>query len=113
MAKKNFCFVMLAMALAFGMTAEIHAQSTNHVPRLVGTWISTEDGSVVVFNQNGTGAWGSGNFRYGAIEDKIAVTYFNGFSTLYEFVSSSDGRTLILWSMRDGYNIAWVLQRRD
>ena len=118
MTNRKYWLGILALVLIFGFTnTAIHAQSTNHVPRLAGTWICAGTGDTVVLNANGTGAWGSGGndrFRnWGAIGDKIVITYVDGNNFTYDFILSSDGRTLLLSSMRSGTHRGWILQRRD
>jgi len=90
------------------------AQSTNNEQRLVGAWTSMLDGSVTVFNSNGsfTGS-GALNFtgRYAAAGDKIAIFDTDSEEAMI-FHISNDGRTLIV-VMGDmgGLKVGYVFRR--
>jgi len=59
--KKAMIFVALAMVV-IGSCA---AQSANDAQRIVGTWVSVDGQTTVVFNANGTGTLAGNNFSYG------------------------------------------------
>ena len=87
--KKVVVFVFLAMVL-IGSCA---AQSANDTQRIVGTW-TEEEGTVWVFNANGTGTRGGNNFNYGISVSGgiyIDIPSYRGY-TLY---ISPDGRRMI------------------
>ena len=118
MANKKTLLGMLAIVLVFGMAvSEVYGQSSNHVPRLIGTYTDIHNNQTVVFNADGTGIWGPNAFRFGAVGDKVVIIFNNGPNFAYNLVLSSDGNTLLLshlrMTSRDGTNMAgWVLQRR-
>jgi hypothetical protein len=88
--KKAVTFVILAMVVI----GYCSAQSENDAQRIVGTW-TQENGTVWVFNENGTGAKGNVNFYYGISSGgNIYITGVTKFVTI--LYMSPDGRRMLI-----------------
>ena len=90
MKKVTLIFVLL---LTVGIT--VVAQTSGNEQKLLGTWVSADGKSTIVFNSNGTMLWDGDSMKYGAAVDKL-VLFNDDNSTLFEFFISTDGRTLII-----------------
>jgi len=90
--KKVVVFIVLAMVLINYCTAQ---SANNDAQRIVGTW-TQDDGTVWVFNINGTGTYGNTNFFYGiSAGGKIFIT--DWYSNTYDLYMSPDGRRMIIY----------------
>jgi sugar lactone lactonase YvrE len=94
--------------LSLMFSVETYAQSTNYEQRLIGTWVDA-NGETWVFNADGTGARGTRNLKYGAINGKI-VLHQGTSGVSYEYIFSQDGRTLLITNA-GGTGI--ILQKKD
>ena len=98
--KKAVIFVVFAM-LVIGFCS---AQNANDAQRIVGTWVSEDGGTTVVFNANGTGTIRGNNFSYGISADgKIWITNFaqsfsdeNRNSNYFGLFMSPDSKRIII-----------------
>ena len=79
--------------------------------RMVGTWTNVVGGSSLVLNADGTTS-GWGWSHWAAVDSKLVMAHATG-SRAYEFRSSSDARTLIISSPRQGDlgTNAWIFRR--
>jgi len=88
--KKAIIFIVLAMVVI----SYCAAQSENEAQRIVGTW-TQENGTVWVFNENGTGTRGSINFFYGiSSSGNIYITGITKFVTI--LYMSPDGKRMFI-----------------
>ena len=99
--KKAVIFVVFAM-LVIGFCS---AQNANDAQRIVGTWVSEDGGTTVVFNANGTGTIRGNNFSYGISADgSIFITNTKPFgsslrSQSFVLYMSPDSRRIILYDI--------------
>jgi len=97
--KKTVIFVFLAMVV-IGFCA---AQSANDAQKIVGTWVSGDGKTTVVYNANGTGTDTSGretiNFFWGvSASGEIALYDSTGENfNFIKFAMSLDGRRMFLY----------------
>ena len=100
MKKNRFLSVFILLLI---VSANCFAQSSNNEQRLIGTWIDLSDDTIVVFSSDGIVNWFGTNYKYGVAGNKLAIIFtgFGEFTMVYDYVISSDGRTLIL-SFGDG-----------
>jgi len=88
--KRVVVFVVLATVLIGSCATQ---SAFNNVHRIVGTWIQ-ENGTVWVFNANGTGTAGKEDFTYG-ISGEGEIYLSNGWGGRKLFMSP-DGKRMII-----------------
>jgi hypothetical protein len=87
--------VKLFMVMLVILAATVNAQSTNHDPKLVGTWVHV-NGDSWVFNADGTLTRGDRTSKYGAISGKLIIYQSGSSGTSFDYVISPDGKTLLI-----------------
>jgi len=92
--KKTIIFVVLAM-LVIGYCA---AQNANDALRIVGTWVSGDGKTTIIFTANGTGAWDGDNIVYGiSANGEICISLNPELSgSYYKLFLSPDGKRMFL-----------------
>ena len=94
--KKTVIFVVLALAMV--LIGSCAAQSANDAQRIVGTWVSADGQTTLVFNADGTGTVGGNNFFYGISVDGVLQATANifGSSNYGTLFFSPDGKRIII-----------------
>jgi dipeptidyl aminopeptidase/acylaminoacyl peptidase len=88
-------------------TQNANAQNANIEQEIIGTWVNNKDRTTWVFNANGTitvtgGMGGTVEVKYGVTDTKLAIMGNDTEFYVYSFSISSDGKTLIIFSLSNG-----------
>jgi len=101
---KKTLFLLFAILIYFViLSPELLAQSSNNEERIIGTWVDENDGSIWIFNANGTGTMDGDIFKYGIAQNKIGMV-INSESFVFDYTLSSNGNILLITlAMGRGY----------
>ena len=114
--KNKWSAVFFILSLFF-FSIDCNAQTPNNEQRLVGTWIREDNGSlngtIWIFNSDGTGSWQGTSTRYGVAANKLIVLRQNSdYVYSYEYFISTDGKTLILLYTHQGTTEGMLFRKR-
>ena len=104
MKNKSFFYIFFLLFFCFNVINSYAQSSGNNEQRLIGTWTSLEESSLVItFNSNGSLSGLEPYTNYAAAGNKIVFfPKIRGEANVYEFYISTDGRTLILLAQAQG-----------
>ena len=114
--KKSVVFFIL---FTFIFSIGCYAQSNNPNQRFVGAWVQVDgnyvnygddgDSSIWNFNLDGTGTRDRSKLMFETFSNnKIIITISGGNTVVYDFVLSTDGRTLYLFNQ---VSAIWLKKR--